>query len=61
MSQAIFAQFLGVSVKTVSAWERGDKKPSDLACRFMDEIKESPDYWKRRLKTLVKPIRPAAV
>lgn len=48
-SQAIFAQFLGVSVKTVCAWERGDKTPRDVACRFMDEIRRDPDYWRARL------------
>ncbi|MCA9102876.1 MAG: helix-turn-helix domain-containing protein [Pirellulales bacterium] len=48
ISQALFAQFLGVSPKTVHAWERGNP-PSDIACRFMDEIQRDPDYWRRRL------------
>ena len=50
VSQAIFAQFLGVSVKAVSAWEQGAKNPSDMACRFMDEIRHNPQYWQERLR-----------
>src|SRR5213596_2995558 len=37
-SQAVFARFLGVSVQTVRAWEQGVNPPSDMACRFLDEI-----------------------
>jgi putative transcriptional regulator len=48
VSQALFAQFLGVSPKTVRAWE-GGKEPSEMACRFMDEIRRDPVYWRRRL------------
>lgn len=49
-SQTLFAQFLGVSGQSVRAWEQGGKKPSDIACRFMDEIQRNPDYWRGRLK-----------
>ena len=48
-SQAVFAQLLGVSVKTVCAWEQGENTPSDMACRFMDEIRHNPPYWLERL------------
>ena len=48
ISQGLFAQFLGVSIKTVRAWEQG-KPPSEMACRFMDEIGRNPDYWRKRL------------
>lgn len=48
-SQALFAQFLGVSVKTVCAWE-GGQAPSAMACRFMDEIRHNPEYWQARLR-----------
>ena len=47
-SQPLFAQFLGVSVKAVRKWEGGDA-PSEMACRFMDEIRRNPDYWRKRL------------
>lgn len=49
VSQPLFAQFLGVSPKTVCAWEAG-KTPSDMACRFMDEIQRNPAYWRKRLR-----------
>ena len=52
-SQGLFAQFLGVSVKTVAAWEQGQNSPSDIACRFMDEIQRNPDFWRKRLKESV--------
>lgn len=49
VSQGVFAHFLGVSVKTVRAWEQDRSNPSDMACRFMDEIQRNPDYWRKRL------------
>jgi putative transcriptional regulator len=49
VSQSIFAQFLGVSVDTVQAWESGVNTPKEMACRFMDEIRHDPNYWRRRL------------
>lgn len=59
VSQALFAQFLGVSVKTVSAWEQGAKAPRDVACRFMDEIRLDPTYWRERIRKLAVPKIPA--
>lgn len=53
-SQAIFAKFLGVSVDTVQAWERGDNNPSDIARRFMDEIRHSPKHWRTRFSQVVR-------
>lgn len=52
-SQEVFARFLGVSVKAVRKWEGGGT-PSDIACRFMDEIRHNPDYWRNRLKESVR-------
>ena len=49
VSQMLFAQLLGVSVKTVRAWEQGINAPNDMACRFMDEIRRDPKYWIKRL------------
>ena len=49
VSQSIFAQFLGVSIDTVQAWESGMNSPRDMACRFMDEIRHDPTYWRSRL------------
>ena len=55
MSQALFAQFLGVSVSAVQAWERGEKRPKDIACRFMDEIRRNPPYWRERFLESAQP------
>lgn len=49
VSQAVFALFLGVSVKTVQAWEQGLLVPNKMACRFMDEIQKDPRLYRRRL------------
>jgi len=49
-SQTVFAQFLGVSVQTVRAWEQGTNPPSDMACRFLDEIRLNPPYRQKRLR-----------
>ena len=53
-SQALFAQFLGVSVKTVRGWEQGKLRTGSMACRFMDEIQRNPEYWRQRLRESIK-------
>jgi putative transcriptional regulator len=45
MSQAVFADLLGVSRVWVQAWERGVRKPSALARRLMDTIRADPASW----------------
>jgi HTH-type transcriptional regulator/antitoxin HigA len=55
-SQALFAQFLGVSVKAVRKWESG-QAPSEMACRFMDEIRRNPKYWHKRLRESMRAVR----
>ena len=50
ISQAIMAKFLGVSVLTIQSWEQGLRKPSPMACRFLDEIARSPEHWQKRLR-----------
>lgn len=37
-SQAIFARFLNVSIKTVQAWESGERHPSHAALRLLEII-----------------------
>lgn len=54
MSQAIFAQFLGVTRSAVRAWEQGLRPPKAIARRFMDEIRHAPRYWKKRVRQMVK-------
>lgn len=36
MSQSVFALFMGVSKKTVEAWEKGRTHPTGSACRLLD-------------------------
>lgn len=48
-SQAVFAKILGVSRSTVQAWEQGDRTPSPMASRFLDEIDADADRWRQRL------------
>jgi putative transcriptional regulator len=54
VSQPLFAKFLGVDLGTVRSWEQGQNPPSPMACRFMDEIRSSPDHWKGRLNQAIK-------
>ena len=49
LSQVLFAKFIGVSPKTVRAWEQGTNTPQDIACRLMDEILHNPEYWRGRV------------
>ena len=51
-SQSVFAKFLGVSVKTVRAWEQGNNVPRDATCRLMDEIRHNPKYFQKRMSEL---------
>jgi DNA-binding transcriptional regulator YiaG len=49
LSQAVFAELLGVSRIWVQGWERGVRRPSMLARRLMDTISANPTGW---LKTV---------
>jgi putative transcriptional regulator len=57
LSQPLFARFLGVDVKTVRSWEQGLRKPSAMACRFLDEIASDPKHWRDRLHRAIKTNR----
>ena len=41
MAQNVFADYLGVSVKTVEAWERGRTHPTGLAYRLMSFLAQN--------------------
>jgi DNA-binding transcriptional regulator YiaG len=49
VSQAVLAQFLGVSVNTVRSWEQGKRLPQPIARRFLAELEARPGYWRHRL------------
>jgi putative transcriptional regulator len=42
MSQAVFAQVLNVSTKTVQSWEQGSRKPSQAALRLIQVFRQNP-------------------
>lgn len=54
LSQVLFAKFIGVSPKTVRAWEQGTNSPQDIACRLMDEILHDPVYWRGRVNQMAR-------
>ena len=47
MSQTLFAAALGVSVKTVEAWESGRNKPEGPSMRLLYLIENDPDFLKK--------------
>jgi DNA-binding transcriptional regulator YiaG len=51
MSQATFADVLGVSRILVQSWERGVRVPSPLAARLLDTISADPIGWLERLRS----------
>jgi len=41
-SQSYFGEFLGVSLKTVQAWEAGTNKPTGTALRIFQILEQNP-------------------
>jgi len=56
VSQALFAQFIGASLSSVQKWESGEREPSTMACRFMDELLSNPRLYRKRFKSFVTPV-----
>lgn len=44
LSVAVFANLLGVSHKTVEAWEAGVSAPNGSALRLMSMLRKNPDF-----------------
>ena len=44
LTQVLFAQYMGVSVKTVEAWEAGRNHPDGAACRLLALTKANPAF-----------------
>lgn len=44
MTQVLFANYLGVSLKTVEAWEAGRNKPNGAARRMLSITKRNPHF-----------------
>lgn len=47
MSQVMFAGLLGVSPKTVEAWEGGRNKPEGPSCRLLEIVRDDPKFLTR--------------
>ena len=44
LSQVLFAKYLGVSEKTVEAWESGRNHPDGVACRMLTLTRNDPQF-----------------
>jgi putative transcriptional regulator len=42
-SQAIFARYLNVSVRSVQAWEQGKREPDGAALKLLELAEEKPE------------------
>ena len=47
MTQNLFAKYMGVSVKTVEAWEAGRNHPEGAACRLLSMTRNDPTFPQR--------------
>lgn len=43
-TQAVFAEYMGVSKKTIEAWEAGRNHPEGAACRLLSLTKNDPSF-----------------
>jgi len=50
LPQCLFASVVGVSGKTVEAWEAGTRKPSGTAMRVLAELDTNPNYIDKILR-----------
>ena len=44
LTQILFAKFMGVSVKTIEAWESGRNHPEGTACRLLSMTRNDPTF-----------------
>ena len=44
LTQALFAKYMGVSIKTVEAWEAGRNHPDGAACRMLSITRANPSF-----------------
>jgi len=50
VSQAVFAQLLGVSRVLVASWEQGSRVPAPWARRLLDEVNRDPKHWRAMVR-----------
>ena len=46
LTQVVFAKYMGVSAKTVEAWEAGRNHPMGAACRLLALTRQDPSFPK---------------
>ncbi|MBQ9121539.1 MAG: helix-turn-helix domain-containing protein [Clostridia bacterium] len=44
LTQVLFAKYMGVSAKTVEAWEAGRNHPEGAACRLLAMTRKDPTF-----------------
>lgn len=49
-SQGVFAKLLGISIKTLQAWEQGSNPPTPMARRLLETIQNNPKPWEQMLR-----------
>lgn len=47
LTQFLFAKYMGVSVKTVEAWEEGRNHPEGTACRLLSMTRNDPTFSRK--------------
>jgi len=47
LSQTMFAKSMGVSPKTVEAWESGRNKPEGASRRLLEVVQDDPEFLRR--------------
>jgi DNA-binding transcriptional regulator YiaG len=50
LTRALFGGVIGVSSKTVEAWEIGARQPSAAALRLIAELDTNPEYVSKIVK-----------
>jgi len=47
MTQRLFAEALGVSVKTIESWEAGTNRPSGSSCRILEMLEKDNNLFEK--------------
>lgn len=50
VSQAVFAELLGVSIDLVAAWEQGNRSPKGPVCRLLELMEIDRNRWLQMLE-----------
>jgi len=50
-TQSFFGEMLGVSLKTIQAWERGTNKPTGTALRMFQILEKDPEAFEKYIST----------